>query len=252
MTILPGARISNRRSIRLADVPTLSVTEFTAAVSNAIGDQWRIVSLFGVPESDDRLRLIAVMAHDDSGQLAVSSAIVGQHYPALGAACRQAAHFEREIAEQCAAVPEGHPGLKPVRRHAADHAPSAWRIEERNHSEYPFSMIAGDEVHEVAVGPVHAGIIEPGHFRMQAHGEEILSLEIMLGYQHRGVERLLETQDRARAIYVAESIAGDSVIAHASAYCGAIEALARSHKSPRAQTDSRDRIGTGAPRESHR
>ena len=91
-------------------------------------------------------------------------------------------------------------------------------------------------MHEVAVGPVHAGIIEPGHFRMQAHGEEILSLEIMLGYQHRGVERLLETLDRARAIYVAESIAGDSVIAHASAYCGAVEALARSHKSPRAQT----------------
>ncbi len=236
MTILPGARIGNRRSIRLTDVPTMSVTEVTIAISTAIGDQWRIVSLFGVPESDDRLRLIAVMAHDESGQLAVSSAIVGQHYPALGAACRQAARFEREIAEQCAAAPEGHPALKPLRRHSADHAPSAWRIEERNHAEYPFSMIAGDEVHEVAVGPVHAGIIEPGHFRMQAHGEEILSLEIMLGYQHRGVERLLETQDRARAVYVAESIAGDSVIAHASAYCGAIEALARSHKSPRAQT----------------
>ena len=172
---------------------------------------------------------------DQSGQLAASSAIVGQHYPALGADCRQAAHFEREIAEQCGATPEGHPALKPLRRHAADHAPSAWRIEERN-GEYPFSTIAGDEVHEVAVGPVHAGIIEPGHFRFHAHGEEILSLEIMLGYQHRGVECLLETQERTRAIYVAESIAGDSVIAHASAYCGAIEALARSHKSPRAQT----------------
>jgi len=175
------------------------------------------------------------LAHDQSGQLAASSAIVGQHYAALGADCRQAAHFEREIAEQCGATPEGHPALKPLRRHAADHAPSAWRIEERN-GEYPFSTIAGDEVHEVAVGPVHAGIIEPGHFRFHAHGEEILSLEIMLGYQHRGVECLLETQERTRAIYVAESIAGDSVIAHASAYCGAIEALARSHKSPRAQT----------------
>jgi Ni,Fe-hydrogenase III large subunit len=236
VTILPGARLGNRRSIRLADVPTMSVTEVTIAISTAMGDKWRIVSLFGVPESEDQLRLIAVMAHDESGQLAVSSAIVRQHYPALAAACRQAAHFEREIAEQCAAAPEGHPALKPLRRHSADHAPSAWRTEERNDAEYPFSMIGGDEVHEVAVGPVHAGVIEPGHFRMQAHGEEILSLEIMLGYQHRGVERLLETQDRSRAIYVAESIAGDSVIAHASAYCGAIEALARSHKSPRAQT----------------
>jgi len=235
VTILPGARIGNRRSIRLADVPTLEVRELATLISTAIVDHWRIVSMFGVPESDDLLRLIAILAHDPSGQLAVSSAIVEQHYAALGTECRQAAHFEREIAEQCGAVPEGHPGLKPLRRHAPDHAPSAWRIEGSN-CEYPFTTIAGDEVHEVAVGPVHAGIIEPGHFRFQAHGEEILSLEIMLGYQHRGVERLLETQERERAIYVAESIAGDSVIAHASAYCGAVEALARSHKSPRAQT----------------
>jgi Ni,Fe-hydrogenase III large subunit len=211
------------------------VADLASEISTAIIDHWRIVSLFGVPESDDRLRLIAILAHDQSGQLSVSSAIVDQHYPALGAECRQAAHFEREIAEQCGAVPEGHPGLKPLRRHAPDHAPSAWNIEQSN-SAYPFAAIAGDEVHEVAVGPVHAGIIEPGHFRFQAHGEEILSLEIILGYQHRGVERLLETQERERAIYVAESIAGDSVIAHASAYCGAVEALARSHKSPRAQT----------------
>ena len=90
-------------------------------------------------------------------------------------------------------------------------------------------------MHEVAVGPVHAGIIEPGHFRFQAHGEEVLALEIMLGYQHRGVERLLETSDQLRAILVAESIAGDTVIGHASAACGAIEALARSRKTPRAQ-----------------
>ena len=73
-------------------------------------------------------------------------------------------------------------------------------------------------LHEVAVGPVHAGIIEPGHFRFQAHGEEVLFLEIVLGYQHRGIESLLETRERLQAVLVAESIAGDSVIAHASAY----------------------------------
>jgi Ni,Fe-hydrogenase III large subunit len=103
-------------------------------------------------------------------------------------------------------------------------------------NEYPFFRIDGEEVHEVAVGPVHAGIIEPGHFRFQAHGEEVLHLEIMLGYQHRGVERLLETAERTRAVLVAESIAGDTVIGHASAFCGAVEAVARSRKSPRAQT----------------
>jgi Ni,Fe-hydrogenase III large subunit len=116
-----------------------------------------------------------------------------------------------------------------------DHAPAAWHVPPRDRDAYAFSRIAGDEVNEVAVGPVHAGVIEPGHFRFQAHGEEVLALEIMLGYQHRGVERLLETLDRERAVYVAESIAGDSVVAHTSAWCGAVEALARSHKSPRAQ-----------------
>jgi Ni,Fe-hydrogenase III large subunit len=85
------------------------------------------------------------------------------------------------------------------------------------------------------VGPVHAGIIEPGHFRIQAHGEEILSTEIVLGYQHRGVERLLEQTDRGRSVLIAESIAGDTVIGHGGTHCSAIEALARSRKTPRAQ-----------------
>jgi Ni,Fe-hydrogenase III large subunit len=143
--------------------------------------------------------------------------------------------FEREIVEQCGAIAAAPETAKPVRRHPPDHAPAAWHRADVERERFPFAAVSGEEVHEVAVGPVHAGVIEPGHFRFQAHGEEVLSLEIMLGYQHRGVERLLETLDRQRAVLVAEAIAGDSVIAHASAWSGAIEALARSHKSPRAQ-----------------
>jgi Ni,Fe-hydrogenase III large subunit len=133
-------------------------------------------------------------------------------------------------------VPLGHPWLKPVRRHPADHLDPAVTPAPIDRDSYPFFQVNGEEVHEVAVGPVHAGIIEPGHFRFQAHGEEVLFLEIMLGYQHRGVERLLETRPWPDAVLVAESIAGDTVIGHASAACGAIEALARSRKTPRGQT----------------
>jgi Ni,Fe-hydrogenase III large subunit/Ni,Fe-hydrogenase III component G len=233
------ARLGNRRSVRLADIPTLPVEALAERLAEAASDAWRVVSLFGVPEREDRVRLVAVLAQDEQGRLAAASAVVPRRYPALAAVCRQAARFEREIAEQCGVVPEGHPSLKPLRRHPPDHAPVGWPVEPRaphGREAYPFAHIAGDEVHEVAVGPVHAGVIEPGHFRFQAHGEEVLSLEIVLGYQHRGAERLLETLGRERAIYVAESIAGDSVVAHASAYCGAVEALARSHKSPRAQS----------------
>lgn len=230
------ARIGNRRSIRLERVPELSVGSLAAELAQGVADGWRIVSLFGVPDGDDLLLLVAVVADDVNGRLAVARARVDRRYPSLAATCRQATLFEREIAEQCGAIPEGHPSLKPLRRHDADHAPRGWCVEPRDREAYAFSSVSGDEVHEVAVGPVHAGVIEPGHFRFQTHGEEVLSLEIMLGYQHRGVERLLETLAPARAIYVAESIAGDSTIAHASAYCGALEALTRSHKSPRAQS----------------
>ena len=228
--------ISNRRCAQVADVPSLRVEELASELEARTRDGWRIVALFGTAESATALRLIAVVARDDAGELAVASTVVGQRYPSVSARCRQATRFEREIAEQCGALPEGAISLKPLRRHAADHAPVGWSTGPRDREAYSFDEVSGEEVHEVAVGPVHAGVIEPGHFRFQAHGEEVLSLEIMLGYQHRGVERLLETADRQRATLIAESIAGDSVIGHASAACGAIEALARSRKTPRAQS----------------
>ena len=228
--------LGNRRAIRLADVETLSVEAFRSAVIDDVRAGWRIVSLFGMPEDARQLRLIAVLADDERGRLGALTTLTGQRYPSLTPDCQQASRFEREMAEQCAVVPEGHPWLKPLRRHPPDHAPATWRWEARDRDDYPFHRIDGEEVHEVAVGPVHAGIIEPGHFRFQAHGERVLSLEIVLGYQHRGVERLLETLERPRAVLVTESIAGDTVVAHASACCGAIEALARCHKSGRAQS----------------
>lgn len=232
------AKLGNRRAVRVDRIPELTIDGFREAIVAAVRDGSRIVTLFGTPEGERSLRLIVVVADDELGQLSAATAIVGQRYPSIAATCTQAAVFEREIAEQCGVVAEGHPSPKPLRRHPADHRPADWPapMTPVRRDDYPFAAWAGDEVHEVAVGPVHAGIIEPGHFRFQAHGEEVLFLEIVLGYQHRGVERLLETADRSRAILVAESIAGDSVIAHASAYCGAIEALARAHKTPRAQS----------------
>ena len=235
MSVAFHARIANRRSVRLADIPELSAPDLGRHLAEQVGEGWRIVTIFGVPERDDRLRLLAILAHDARGQLAVTSSLVGQRYPSLAAACHQASRFEREIAEQCAAIPEGGAEPRPLRRHPPDHAPGGWHVVAQSRDVPPLSSVTGDEVHEVAVGPVHAGIIEPGHFRFQAHGEEVLRLDVVLGYQHRGVECLLERLDRTRAMYVAESVAGDTVIAHASAWCGAIEALARSHKSPRAQ-----------------
>ena len=230
----PGLR--NRRTVPFDAVPLERVERFRESVLEAVSEGWRLISLFGMPEGSDLTRLVAILANDAAGELDATSTAIADRYPALSADCPQAETFEREIAEQCGVVPERHPSLKPLRRHPPDHAPAARAPRAFDREAYPFARVEGEEVHEVAVGPVHAGIIEPGHFRFQAHGEEVLSLEIMLGYQHRGVEPLLERLERDRAVLVAESIAGDAVIGHAGAYCGAIEALGRSRKTPRGQT----------------
>ena len=88
----------------------------------------------------------------------------------------------------------------------------------------------------MAVGPVHAGIIEPGHFRFQCHGEHVFHLEISLGYQHRGVERLLLGGPTRRTGALVESIAGDTAVGHALASARALEGLAGREAPPRAAT----------------
>jgi Ni,Fe-hydrogenase III large subunit len=228
--------LRNRHSVPLAAVPEQSIDGFRETVIDSVAAGWRLLALFGMAEGTADTRLLAILADDAGGRLGTATTVVGDRYPALTPDCPQAHAFEREIAEQCAVLPEGHPWLKPLRRHLPDHRPVGRTTTVLDPDAYPFFRIEGEEVHEVAVGPVHAGIIEPGHFRFQAHGEEVLFLEIMLGYQHRGVERLLETVGSGRAMLVAESIAGDTVIGHAGAWCGALEALSRTRKSPRAQT----------------
>ncbi len=234
-TDLGALGLRNRRTMPLRAITGESEAEFRRTVIEAIAAGWRLVAFFGMPETHGQTRLLAILADDAAGTLGAATTVVGQSYPAITPECPEAHLFEREIAEQCGVVPTGHPWLKPVRRHPPDHAAKPWSGE-FDAERYDFFRVAGDEVHEVAVGPVHAGIIEPGHFRFQCHGEEVLFLEIMLGYQHRGVERLLETAPRSAATLIAESIAGDTVIGHSEAFCGALEALARSRKTPRAQT----------------
>ena len=83
-------------------------------------------------------------------------------------------------------------------------------------------------------GPVHAGVIEPGHFRFNCHGERVIHLEISLGYQHRGVERALHGGPHTNSVHLAETIAGDTTAAHAAAYCQLVEALSGTMCPPRA------------------
>lgn len=220
--------------VPLRDIPDLSIAEFKTAILSAMNIGSTLAALFGMPVTDQSVRLIAVLADSATSSVSIVSAEVEESYPCLTLECPQAHWFEREIAEQWQVRPEGHPWLKPIRFHSPYRAGKSLSPAPVPGVTDFFSM-AGEEIHEVAVGPVHAGIIEPGHFRFQCHGEHVFHLEISLGYQHRGVERALVGGPDKRTIHLVETLCGDTSIGHSTAYCEAIEALAGVAVSARAQ-----------------
>lgn len=223
----------------MEDIPPVSSNRFLQDILAAAARGWRIASYFGIPTRSG-VSLICVLANEVEGHLAVTrTEATDLHFPSIASRCTQAQLFEREIAEQCGLVLDGHPWFKPVRFHRA-FVPGrdAWS----RPGDGPvragvmdYFQVTGDAVHEVAVGPVHAGIIEPGHFRFQCHGEEVFHLEISLGYQHRGIEAALIGGPCPRTLQVMETAAGDTTIGHGQAYCMAMEALAGINVPPRAE-----------------
>lgn len=235
----PLRTIFNGASLPLAEIPETGSNQFLQGILDAVERGWRIISYFGIPDKTD-VSLVCLLANKAEGQLAVTRTFAGDgHFPSIASRCTQAQLFEREIAEQCGLIFDGHPWFKPVRFHRA-FVPGrdAWKRTANSPIRVgvmDYFQVAGDEVHEVAVGPVHAGIIEPGHFRFQCHGEEVFHLEISLGYQHRGIEASLIGGAHPRTMQVMESIAGDTTIGHGQAYCMVMEALAGVKVPPRAE-----------------
>lgn len=237
MASQPFLNIHNGSCVSLKEIPKLDMSTFRDMALDNVKNGGRIASFFGIP-SLNGVRLIFVSAHNADGSLRIiSTDVTDGWYRALTPECPQAHWFEREIAEQWGIVPQEHPWLKPIRFHRS-YIPGneAW---ERTGPVLPgatdFFHVEGSQVHEVAVGPVHAGIIEPGHFRFQCHGEQVFHLEISLGYQHRGVERALIGGPDKRTIHYMETLAGDTSVGHATAYCHAVESLSRCRVPARAQ-----------------
>lgn len=217
-------RIQNGLALACDDVPRLAIAELQAALLEGVRRGERVATLFGVAEPAG-VTLLALLASDRDGALRIGrSEPLRGGFASLAPALPQVQLFEREIFEQHGLRPEGHPWLKPVR-----FPPGSAQI-----GVMDFYRVEGEEVHEVAVGPVHAGVIEPGHFRFQCHGENVLHLEISLGYQHRGVERALVEAAAKRRLHYVETLAGDTTVGHATAYAQLIEALAERRVSARA------------------
>jgi Ni,Fe-hydrogenase III large subunit len=231
MSLYPILR--NCHHLPIEDLPLLGIDEFRNLVIREVSDGSRISAFFGVPNKkmtlsknasmgNDPLRLIVILAKDGEGALTALSTNVDREYLSLTPECPQAHWFEREIYEQWGVTPTNHPWLKPIRFHQRDFYgnPLSNKIGVTD-----YFRLEGEEVHEVAVGPVHAGIIEPGHFRFQCHGENVYHLEISLGYQHRGIEPALSGGPNLRTKHYMETLAGDTSVGHATAYAQMVETL---------------------------
>lgn len=199
------------------EIAVLELNEWTDRCAQALGAGDRMITLFGRPDANDEVVVTAVLQGDER-KLSVLRGRGRRHesFPSLTPRHPAVQMFERELWEQTGLTPIGHPWLKPVRYEGS---------RQQRMGEHPFFKVRGQEIHEVGVGPIHASVIEPGHFRFMCHGEQVHHLEIQLGYQHRGVEALLLRRPPLALTSLVESIVGDSSIAYAWGYCAAVEAL---------------------------
>ncbi|MHB8834734.1 MAG: hydrogenase large subunit [Candidatus Methylomirabilia bacterium] len=154
-------------------------------------------------------------------------------FPTLTASYAPAFRFERQMRSLMGVHPSGHPDLRPWIAHE-DWPAGAYPLRKgfdpsqpltRGPGVYPWIRAAGEGVYEIAVGPVHAGIIEPGHFRFHAVGEDVVNLEERLGYVHKGIEKRFESLPWAQGHRLAGRVSGDTTVAHALGYCMALESM---------------------------
>src|SRR5208282_5494971 len=150
-------------------------------------------------------------------------------FPSVGQTHPPAIRLERTIHDLYGLLPEGAPDMRPW----LDHGQWPGR-RKRAAADYSFLPAKGEHLHQIPVGPVHAGIIEPGHFRFTANGETVVRLEERLGYAHKGVEKLMEGADLDRAAKLAGRVSGDSTVAYAVAFARASEAALGFEAPPRA------------------
>jgi Ni,Fe-hydrogenase III large subunit/Ni,Fe-hydrogenase III component G len=193
--------------------------------------RFRIHYLFSLAEHGGRLVLATDVSDGD------------RLYPSITPRVHAAKWYEREIRDLFGLIPEGHPDLRRLVRH--EHWPKGthplkkdfpWdRVMGRQQGEYHFRHIEGEGVFEVPVGPIHAGIIEPGHFRFSVAGEPVMQLELRHFWKHRGVEKLFENRRLVDGVSLAEKVSGDTSFGHSLTYCEAVERLMGIAVPPRAR-----------------
>ncbi len=201
---------------KLHGLPLKIITAFD---ERSVSKAFKIFYVFGIPE--ERAFIAPYI-------------LVQNEFPSISEFIHEASIYERKIKSFFGLEPKGHPAPRSLILHEnwpADAYPLrkdfAWnkRPAEAN-TPFEFRRFGGEGVYEIPVGPVHAGIIEPGHFRFSMAGEEILMLEPRLGYSHKGTEKLFETLPMDGKLKLSERVSGDSSFSHSLAFCQAVEQLA--------------------------
>ncbi len=216
--------IKNNETIGINSIPVYSYDDFyDRVVELCAKNTFHCVNYYGYSFgeklkficciADDKEHTIHILSHEQVKKENIQLSSITVEVPAFHI-------YEREINENFGIQFIGHPWMKHV-RYAYN------RFDKKIHmNDHPFIKVTGDETHEVGVGPIHAGVIEPGHFRFLCQGEDVLHLEIQLGYQHRGVEDLFSKKTHLlQRTVLAESICGDTTVGHTLAFVQNMEAL---------------------------
>jgi Ni,Fe-hydrogenase III large subunit len=179
--------------------------------------------------ADDETVHMALMEEPSAAAAILSLVCTDGHFPAVAAEHPPASRLERTIRDLNGLVPRGLPDTRPWLDHGRwglKHPLGKSVFSEADGAPYAFLSAEGPPMHQIPVGPVHAGIIEPGHFRFTASGETVVRLEERLGYVHKGIERLMSGASLERVAKLAGRVSGDSTVAYAWAFAGAVETAA--------------------------
>ncbi len=219
-----------RANTRILDV---TAPEIAALLEHQLADGYRAAMVAGV-QDDDCFRVVYVLvrpADDQRVELTLRVPLDRPSIPSLASVSYPVGRFEREVRDLYGITPDAHPLPYRLIRHG--HWPQGWYPMRRDADpdprfepdvgSFPFLEVEGEGVYEIPVGPVHAGLIEPGHFRFSVVGETILRMKARLWFVHRGVEKLFEGRLPDEAIEVAERISGDTAVGHALAFATAVE-----------------------------
>ena len=213
--------------------PRTVTTEALRAEAGALLDRGARLALVAGHHDDDGIRIVHtfLVPGEAPHELAITVPDEAGGVPTMADLSYAAGRFEREVRDLYGVTPIGHPLARRLIRHG--HWPTGYYpmrrdatpdpVFEADTGSFPFVEVGGDGVYEIPVGPVHAGLIEPGHFRFSVVGETIVRMKARLWFVHRGVEKLFEGRAPEAGIELAERISGDTAVGHALAYVMAVE-----------------------------